>query len=309
MSRIKGFITMATGSERYYEVAVNLYRSYKIHGGELPFTIICDRHNKYTKKFDNVIILSEVQKSYLDKFSLFLNLPYDENFFIEPDCLIYKNIDSIFDHFENAPDFYALNVTRAELGHDEWFVPSEPITRKYPNLTHFLGFHPGYMFFRKGELMQKMYDDCVEIGEYLKTCSAYKETKIFFNGVLRDDPVIWLAAEKNNCFSASVKSSPYIGEPIYLPGTKILSISQNEEKLDIIDGYDGSGHDNNFLLHFSTRRTREGLYSHQVIAMKMLKFKCLKPFVCFFEKEKVRNFYLKVHKTLRGMFLKNSKND
>jgi len=300
--KTRGFITMATGSEQYYELAANLYLSYKTHGGKLPFTIICDRHNKYTKKFDGVIILTEVQNNYLDKFNLFINLPYDENFFIEPDCLIYKNIDSIFEKFENAPDFYALNVIRAELGHDGWFIPAEAITRKYPELTHFLGFNPGYMFFRKSDLMQKIYNDCFEISEYLISCSEYKETKIFFNGGLRDDPVIWLAAEKNNCYSETFGSSFSLGKPVSLPGTQILYISQNEERLDIIDEYDGSRYDGNFLLHFSTRRTLEGLYSHQLIAVKMLRYKLFIPFVKWFEKEKTRKLYVKIHKTLRGLF-------
>ncbi len=302
MSITYGFFTMATGKDLYYKLAANMYRSYKAHGGKLPFAIVCDRHNKYTKLFDKVIILDDVQNNYLDKFKLFLNLPYDENFFIEPDCLIYRNIDSIFNLFKNSPDFFAFNVTYADLTHDGWFVPPEPITRKYPQLNYFWGFNPGYMYFRKKAVMKSIYEDCLEIAGYLQECSEYKNhPKLFFEGTLRDDPVIWLSVAKNIPDLVQNIDISKIGMPVSLPGSSIVNISQYKEKLDIIDEYDGTRYDNNFLLHFSTRRTKEGLYSHQYLVVKMIKYPILKPIVVLLEQNEVRNYYLKIHKFLRGL--------
>lgn len=42
---LRGFVTIATGDEKYYKLAFNLLRSYKLHctGEKLPFAVICDR--------------------------------------------------------------------------------------------------------------------------------------------------------------------------------------------------------------------------------------------------------------------------
>ena len=55
----KGFITIATGKEEYYQLARNLLHSYRYFCAEpLPFAILADRENEYTAEFDNVLLFS-----------------------------------------------------------------------------------------------------------------------------------------------------------------------------------------------------------------------------------------------------------
>ena len=55
----RGFVTIATGAERYFQIAENLLLSYrKFASVKYPFAIICDRKNNYTSEFDNVIRIS-----------------------------------------------------------------------------------------------------------------------------------------------------------------------------------------------------------------------------------------------------------
>ena len=57
MKQTKGFITVATGKEEYYQLAANLLRSYYLFCKKpLPFAILTDQKNTYTEKFDDVII-------------------------------------------------------------------------------------------------------------------------------------------------------------------------------------------------------------------------------------------------------------
>ena len=49
------------------------------------------------KEHDNVVVLENANGDYRDKFSLLVMSPYDENIFIEPDCLIYRNLDFFWD--------------------------------------------------------------------------------------------------------------------------------------------------------------------------------------------------------------------
>ena len=54
----RGFITVATGWDRYYILAHNLLVSYKYHCPDpMPFAIICDRHNEWTEDFDQVVLM------------------------------------------------------------------------------------------------------------------------------------------------------------------------------------------------------------------------------------------------------------
>lgn len=60
MERKKGFVTVATGSEKYYKLAANLLCSYRKQGqGEYPFALICDRENEYTKAFDDIVLTED----------------------------------------------------------------------------------------------------------------------------------------------------------------------------------------------------------------------------------------------------------
>lgn len=98
----KGFITLATGDERYFKMALNLLKSYRLFSDDpLPFAILADRHNQYTEQFDEVIILENAKCSYLDKLSILINCPYDETIFIDADCLAYHDLNDYW----NVCDF------------------------------------------------------------------------------------------------------------------------------------------------------------------------------------------------------------
>lgn len=67
----RGFITIATGKEMYFQFAKNLLLSYKLYCSEpLPFAIMCDQENAYTELFDDVILFEKSEHPYFDKFEL-----------------------------------------------------------------------------------------------------------------------------------------------------------------------------------------------------------------------------------------------
>ena len=102
----RGFVTIATGADRYYVLAQNLLHSYKCFAQEpLPFAIIADRENAYTAEFDHVILISDASNSYNDKLKLFRELPYDETIFIDADSLAYGDLNVWWDIFSQAGDF------------------------------------------------------------------------------------------------------------------------------------------------------------------------------------------------------------
>lgn len=90
----RGFVTIATGDEWYYRIAVNLLRSYRLFSAKpLPFAIICDRTLPCTSEFDQVILIDRPFRSYLDKLHLPRLIPFDETIFIDADCLAFRDLN------------------------------------------------------------------------------------------------------------------------------------------------------------------------------------------------------------------------
>lgn len=119
---IRGFCTIATGSYEYSKLAHNLLLSYKrFSTGEYPFAVITDKTNELLEEFDNVIIVSDSNRSFLDKLLLFQIIPYDETIFIDADSLAYGDLGRIFEYFKDADDVSCLGKTLPEDNTGGWF--------------------------------------------------------------------------------------------------------------------------------------------------------------------------------------------
>lgn len=262
MDTIRGFVTLATGNEYYYKLASNMLKSYKLWNKEekYPFAILCDRENEFTKQFDDVIIINPEYGNYASKFELLLHSPYEENIFIEPDCLIYHNLSSLWDYMSAEYDFTAFGWNGGET--DIWFT--EEVSEKLA-INEIPIFNPGYLFIRPGEVCRKIYKDCFRIATcLLENKEGLKKKKTlpisFVGDTLRDDPVLSVAMQWNECRCIA---KPGVGKLLHFPSEKLICahISTGELKTESCD--EGK------LLHFSTKRTRQGLYMQQLTVMKL----------------------------------------
>lgn len=275
----RGFITVATGKDTYYRQALNLLRSFRLFHPATPFAIICDRENKYTQEFSDIVILTQPHNNYLDKFAILTQSPYDESIFIESDCLVYHSLDNMWDMLAKEYDltsfgwndstlpFFTDPIYAAEkfLGSPDSLVPS---------------FAPGYMFIRKGAVCDRIYRDTMRIIEEIRIDPLLQDDpKLICNGAIRDDPVFFIAMALNGCRCAA---DTFDGKCVFLPGiTKIDSISLSQGKLDVY--WHRQLTDCN-ILHFSSRRAREeGLYLQQTIVLNLLRRHCGKTVINLFE--------------------------
>lgn len=189
----KGFITLAVGDDSYYRLAENLLVSYKSSPNcTKPFAIISDRENEFTEKFDKVIILSNPQKSYLDKIEMFNFLPWDENIFIDADCLIYNEVSSLFNLFpDRGVSCFGREFDLHENG-SGWFDYKD-VQEYKQKIRYKIGLHGGIMFIKKDETTLKIYEDCKNI------ISHYKDFKFRMFTNPADEPIVALAMAANNC--------------------------------------------------------------------------------------------------------------
>ena len=259
----RGFVTLATGSDKYYEMAVNMLRSFRYHNPGAKMAILCDKENEYTAEFDDAVVLDNVHGSYKDKFRLLADSPYDENIFIEPDCFIYRNLDFFWDILSAESDDSSFGWNDSPL--NIWFKSEESqneIKKFLPDVESFPLFNPGYFFIRKGEKCEKMYRDCMDIADYIMNNPILKnDAGLLCNGKLRDDPVLSLAMEVNG-FVCNAK--PKAGKCIFLPSKyHIDDIDFDGGLLDVTDK-NGNKFVDCSLIHFSTRKANEeGLYLWQ----------------------------------------------
>ena len=137
----KGIITIATGNERYYKMALYLLYSLRISNPEMKMAIITDKQNLCTNEFDDVVILEEPHKSYLDKLDLLIRCPYDENIFIDADSLVFSNIDYLWKCFEAViiPPHLLLHLSVSQLSGSNrsgCFLPSHRYRSVWNKIPH-----------------------------------------------------------------------------------------------------------------------------------------------------------------------------
>lgn len=157
----RGFVTIATGHERYYRMARTLLRSYRQTCPDpMPFAILCDRENEYTAEFDDVVILRKPTNSWMDKLCLLTDCPYDENIFIDADCIVYRDINFFWSLFEKGDDFSCFGCKLPLDANWGWFTAQA--AEIYP--IHFITHLHGICYFiRRGSTVDQLKPLCQDI--------------------------------------------------------------------------------------------------------------------------------------------------
>lgn len=255
----KGFITLATGEERYFKMAKNLLLSYRYFSKyPLPFAIVTDRRNEYTELFDDVVILTDPKCSYMDKIELLRLCPYKENIFIDADCVAYKDLNAYFDEFKNADDFSCfgeeLDLEDIENG---WF--SREGAGIYRNdIKYIPNFHGGIYYIRPGETCMQMYiisqGIIEEFDQFKFRCSQPA-----------DEPILALAMSAVNCHPVKWKPNQFI---CYWNANK-LHADIFKGKLEYSTKWFKTIH-NGMLLHWGNAFTTKSLYRFEADKLNIL---------------------------------------
>ena len=257
MNQTIGFFTVATGDEHYYKIAANLLRSYRQFSPEpLPFAILADRENAYTKEFDKTVILRDPTRSYLDKLSLYDYLPYETSVFIDADCLAYGDLNVIFDHFREADDFCCYGRVLPLEDQTGWFN-YEDLGELQPRVGYCVGLHGGIYYIRRNPKAAEVFETAKQI--------ARDYEKYSFKGRFStpgDEPILALSMALTGC-----KPIPFRPE-----GICCYWEYENQMELDIAKGsavIRKTGQQTH-LVHWGTRYTRQLLYQKQAAALALL---------------------------------------
>ena len=257
MALTKGFVNIATGKEQYYEIARNLLRSYRFTTKEpLPFAILCDAENEYTKEFDDVCIFENARCNYLDKLEMYEYLPYDVNIFIDADCLVYRDINRLFDIFESADDFCCFGRVLSLDDKTGWFEYENLNSDLQKQVEYVVGLHGGIYYMRKTEKCKKVLDTAKD---FALNYADYK-----FKGKFEtpgDEPVVALSMAVNKC------------KPIKYDHASIICYWEHENlfKLNITNhsAYCTPLNTETDIVHWGTRFTRSNPYCKEISALEL----------------------------------------
>lgn len=258
MNQSRGFITIATGKEEYYQLAANLVKSYRLHCQKaLPFAILCDCENEYTDVFDDVILFSnEASGSYLDKLCLGDYLPYEETLFIDADCLAFGNLNILLSCFKEADDFSCFGRVLPLDDKTGWFEWEKLGTFK-DKVSYVVGLHGGIYYMRKSQKVRDVFTTAKDLVDDYATFQF--KGKFVKPG---DEPLVALSMALNQV------------KPIEMQPGMICCFwdHENHIKIDICAPYaiDKTTSQNYILVHWGTRYTRELLYKKQVELLNIL---------------------------------------
>ena len=257
MALTKGFITIATGKEQYYKIAQNLLRSYRFTTkNALPFALLCDTENEYTKEFDDIRIFNEVKCNYLDKLEMYDYLPYDINIFIDADCLCFRDINRLFDIFENADDFCCYGRVLPLDDKTGWFEYENLNADLQKQIDYVVGLHGGIYYMRKTEKCKKVLEDAKA---FALNYADYK-----FKGKFEtpgDEPVVALSMAVNKC------------KPVPHDFSALICYWEHENlfKLNITNhsAYCTPLNIETDIVHWGTRFTRSIPYCKEIAALEL----------------------------------------
>ncbi len=259
MALTKGFITIATGKEQYYEIARNLLRSYRFTTeNPLPFALLCDAENEYTREFDDVRIFKDAKCNYLDKLEMYDYLPYDINIFIDADCLVYRDINRLFDVFENADDFSCFGRVLPLDDKTGWFEYDNLNENMKSKVDFVVGLHGGIYYMRKTDLCKKVFD-CAK--DFTKDYYSYGFKGKFTNP--GDEPLVALSMAVNKCKPVKFDFTAITCYWEYENNMK-LSFKNNCAYVTVNDTYTD-------IVHWGTRFTKTSIYLKQISALKLLR--------------------------------------
>jgi len=242
----RGFVTIATGKDSYYQMAHNLLLSYRLYSEhQEPFAILCDRQNAYTKDFDVVIVLDRPYFSYLDKLQLYAKSPFEESIFVDADALFLRDPALLWSDFSEQDDFSCYGKALPLTSKKGWFYYEEMGELK-AQLQFGVQMHGGLYYFRKTQRCREVFELANHFAEhYSKYRFAHFEKPA-------DEPVLATAMAIHGC-----KPCAEEGRVLFLPsyGNK-LKVKQTGEICIGKEPSDG------IVLHIATSNTGRFVYQY-----------------------------------------------
>ncbi len=160
----RSIITIASGKTLYWDMAVNLARSFLVwnNSNSIEFYIVTDLTEKLPADLDKIKVLryeaSALGKGFSSKLKLDRFSQTQRTLFIDADCLCVGRLDSVFDRFEGR----AVSVLGGKISQGEWFGDVTSLLAAFglPSMPKFNG---GIYYLEDSLLSCKVYEKAREL--------------------------------------------------------------------------------------------------------------------------------------------------
>ncbi|HEY4196016.1 MAG TPA: hypothetical protein VGM63_10800 [Mucilaginibacter sp.] len=163
----KYVLTIGTGKKLYVDLAVNLARSFlRWHAdSDITFQLVTDQPHLIPSNLINKIQLITIKPGALGLgFSTKLHLDKlvseGQTIFIDSDCLIFENLNSLFERFKG----HDVSVAGNYIGDGEWFGDISRICERF-NVAYIPKFNGGLYYLEKGDKADGVYQTARKLEE------------------------------------------------------------------------------------------------------------------------------------------------
>lgn len=155
----KNIITIATDKSLYVKYACNLAQSFLLwhKQADIRFFIVTDLPELIPLTIRSQINIIKIKKGslgngfspklYLDKVA-----PIGQTLFIDSDCLIFGNLNNVFEKFRGN----SVSVIGNYIAEGDWFGDIEAICKQF-NIKHLPKFNGGIYYLENGNIASKTY--------------------------------------------------------------------------------------------------------------------------------------------------------
>ncbi|WOI52357.1 hypothetical protein [Parvularcula sp. LCG005] len=147
-----GYVTLAFGEQRYFELALNVALSVRLKDPDRPISLIHDGQRDIahmTPFFDQVITMpiDPQYKGFANKLRLYPFSPYDKTMFLDGDCLIVKG--DMGRHWLKA-EGHAFTVAGEKRINGQWYGQDIKTLIDTLEIPYLVQMNSGVFYFEKG---------------------------------------------------------------------------------------------------------------------------------------------------------------
>jgi hypothetical protein len=187
---INSIFTIATGSQVYLRYAFNLARSFALHNKieAMSFYIVTDQQCALPKDLSFVRVMalpSEVASDGLTpKLYLDLLAPTARTLFLDSDCLVFRDLQFVFDRFRGSP----ISVVGVAVADGDWCGPQATSLRSQFGFAAMPRFNGGLYYVERGAAATKVYDTARQLRSQYDALGFHRH-----RAGLNEEPLVSLA--------------------------------------------------------------------------------------------------------------------
>jgi len=178
--------TVATGPDKYAEMAMGLGRSLKLIGDTTPRVVVTDNKNYEWSRYFDQVLEPEASSAgvFFTKYTALERTDADQVLFIDSDCLVFKRLDAIFDLCTGA----GVAVQGRWETEGVWYEKSIAQLRDEFKIERLARLNSGVVFYERGPEFDSVLAKTRELAERYPSMGME-----IFRGKVPDEPCLSLA--------------------------------------------------------------------------------------------------------------------